>query len=164
MALKVVKRQEGIRRIVLRPARLECLPIVCEGGWPDRKYHEEVVLKKCGDDRSPLEFEADRDEPTTKAAPEPLGPGPKCHRVVVEDASLKLAGASFLQANVMLSIGPVQADKCREIEAVDLHRASHVGCWSGHAEPSPRRQYGEPVEAATPENSLWAKAHPRARS
>ena len=112
------------------------------------------------------ELEADGDGRTGEAFAKLVGPGLDGRGPVLDDrAARALSDAGDAEADVVLLVGPVDADEGGEfgrvLPACDLLQ---LGLGSGHAEPRPAKAIWRAGEAAFPECSFRAKAHPRARS
>ncbi len=105
----------GVSRVVLGMAGREGWPVPRAGEGGDGKEDEEVILTQRGDDGPLVQLETEG-----KGLPlEPRAPGahPRIDGVwlVFADAELTCLGASCLQADLVLSLRPVDADAGRQL-------------------------------------------------
>jgi hypothetical protein len=115
----------GIGRIVLRTARGKGLAISRQPQRIDVKEHKTVVFPY-GLDHGPLiEFQSNGDGLALKALPQVRGP--RCNHCwpVGSGCPCSFVRARDLQADIMLRIGPIEANEGRKLPC----------CSSGHASP-----------------------------
>jgi hypothetical protein len=115
--------------------------------------------------RTLRELEAHSDTTTSEALSELPRPGIDDLGSMFEHEGFGLGRPGNLKADVVLTVGPVDADEGRELGLLFLHgNLLDLGSGRDMQSRAQRMQYGEPVKAAFPECSLRAKAHPRVRS
>jgi len=123
------------------------------------------VLEERGHDGAVRELEAHGDSLAGESLAQLVSPLLDGFRSVLDDRGFDGFGAGHLETDVVLAVGPVNSDEGGEPGRFFLHGdLLDLGSGRDMQSRAQRRQYGEPVEAAFPECSLRAKAHPRARS
>ena len=163
MTAQQLERQRRVGRVVLGAARDEGTTVRGERARIHGEDDEELVLEQRRHDRSLGELEAHGDGATSEAFTELARPGVNDSWTVFEHGSLAIGRTRDLKADVVLAVGPVDADEGRELGRLFLHgNLLDLGSGRDMQSRAQRRQYGEPVKAAFPECSLRAKAHPRA--
>jgi hypothetical protein len=105
------------------------------------------MLEQSRNDRPSGELEAHGDRSSAESLSELVGPGLDGARAVLEDEPLAIVGAGNPEANVVLLVGPVDADEGGEgryfsLVHVVTSRTLGVRDMRNRAQ---RRQYGEPV-------------------
>jgi hypothetical protein len=104
----------GISGVIFRVAGGEGLAVPGEGERMNREQDEELVFAQCGAQGPLVEFQAHSDRLASKAlakGTDPLGNG--CGSVG-QNPALSFVGVSGLEAEIMLGIGPVDADESGE--------------------------------------------------
>jgi hypothetical protein len=92
-----------------------------------------------GDDRTTGELEADGDGPAAEALLEPGGPDIDGDGVMFEDGELRGELSRLEEADVVFSVGPVEADDGNEVGRMAWHGAPRLELGSGHAKPGPAK-------------------------
>jgi hypothetical protein len=116
------------------------------------------VLEEGRHDWAVGELETDGDAAAGEALAQLLGPVLDGLRAVLDHRELDGFGARDLQADIVLAVGPVDADECGELGDFFLHGdLLDLGSGRDMQRRAQRRQYGEPVMAAVPECSLRAR-------
>ena len=123
-ALTVVHQQFkcmlGVGRIVLGAAGLECFAVLRQGRRIDRKEHEEVVLLQ-RIDQGPLgQLQRDGDG-TAESLPHRDRPLVDRIDLVFDARELASLAVCTLQTDVVLLVGPVDADEGGELVGKRLH-------------------------------------------
>ena len=143
---KQLQGEFGIGRVVLCTTRREGFAILGEQGGLDGEEHEDVVLEKGGDDGALGEFQSDRDGGPTETLAQLLGPFPDSSGAMLQDGALALLLPGDVQADVVLLVGPVDADESGKRQ----RHLAHEGSFRKIAErdmqsQTQRSRYGEPV-------------------
>src|SRR5688572_3978113 len=91
MAEQELQRELGIRGVVFRTARGECVTVASEGRRLDRVENEEVVLEQGGDDGALAELQTDGDGGTGEALAKLFSPGAESRGPVLDGEVLALS-------------------------------------------------------------------------
>ena len=75
------------------------------------KEHKAIIFAQGLDDRSLVEFESNGDRATLKALKQSRGPCLDRFWTVLQDLNFSFVRARDLQADIMFSIGPIEANK-----------------------------------------------------
>jgi hypothetical protein len=126
LELLAVANQElqGDRRvsgIVLGAAWRERAAVLRECAGVDGEDDEHVVLEECRDDRAVGQLEAHGDATARETLAQLLGPVLDGPGAVLDDGEFDGICAGDLQADVVLPVGPVDADECGELGWIFLH-------------------------------------------
>jgi hypothetical protein len=113
--LPELQGQAGVRRIVLRSARRERLPVLRQRQRVHGEQHEDVVLQQGRDDRSLRELQADGHLAPPEPLPQALRPLLDGRRPVLQDRRLYHLRSRRHQAHVVLAVRPVDAHERREL-------------------------------------------------
>src|SRR5205814_6578322 len=114
-------RDSGVGRIVLGPAGREGAAVLGEGAWVDGKDDEEVVLEEGGDDGALRQLEAHGDGATAETLAQGACPCVDDRGPMLDDRELEGIGLRDLEADIVLSVGPVAADARGERGRYILH-------------------------------------------
>jgi hypothetical protein len=122
----------GIGGSIFGPARGTRFAVPGHGERMDGEEHEEIIVAQRGHDGSFLEFQAHRDGLSVEARAQGLDPGVNLFRTMFEAQTLPLCSASGLEADIVLRISPVEANKGRKCFGrlvASCVIASRVGQW-----------------------------------
>jgi hypothetical protein len=122
MAEEKIESDLSVGRIVLGATWSEGPSVLGQGAGVDREYDEEVVLEQGGDDRPMGQLNADGDAFAVEADAQRRCPGLDGHWPVLEDGELIAIRAGHGEADVVLRVGPVNADQGGEVRNGLLHR------------------------------------------
>ena len=137
MAQQEVESNLCVDGIILRATRGEGLAVPGKSRGIDRKQDEDVVLEKRGDDRALRELEADRDLATAEALAKALRPGLDATRLVRQNGTLQLVATGRREAQVVLAVGPIDADERGEVRIGFLHMISSNRIGDGTCKAGP---------------------------
>ena len=104
----------GIGGVIFGPARGKRFAVLGDGERIDRKEHEEIIVAQRRHDGPFREFQAHRDGLSMESCAEGLDPGVNLFRTMIEAQKLPWCGASGLEADIVLRIRPVEANKGRK--------------------------------------------------
>jgi hypothetical protein len=139
MAYWRVGESSCYRVVVLGTAGGERRAVASEGLGLNGEENEEVVLEQGRNDRSLAELDADGDGSAVKSGAELVGPVTESGWRVTDDGALALGGAGSAKADVVLLVGPVDADQGGKRNGV-LHGGVLLNTdEGGHAEPDPAK-------------------------
>ena len=115
MAEEQLEDELGVGGVVLGAAGGEGLAVSSHGGGLDGEEDEKVVLEQGGDDGALAELQGDGDGRTTEALSELVGPGANSGRSMRKNGAHGLVDSRDDEADVVLLVGPVDADKRCEL-------------------------------------------------
>jgi hypothetical protein len=107
----VIQEQRGVARIVLRSAVGKRLAVSGQTGGRQREEHQEVVFEECVGNGAAGLLEADGDRPAAEPLAKATGPLVDGFRRVGQLGVLGQAAALIVEHDVVLLVGPIQADK-----------------------------------------------------
>jgi hypothetical protein len=144
---KQLEGEFGIARIVLCTTRREGLAILGEEGGLDGEEHEDVVLEKRGDDGALSELQGDRDGGATETLAQLLSSLPDGDGAMLQNRAFALLLTRDVKADVVLLVGPVDADKGGNRQRHLAHEDSFRKIDERDMQSQTQRsRYGEPVK------------------
>ena len=115
MSHQDLQQQVGIAGIILGPAGMKRLSELRQRLRVDRIEAQKIDMHQRIDQRSAFLFDSDGDGPSGKSLPQLLDPALQGLRRLIQTEALLLVSVGFLQRHSMFLVGPIQSNKCNDL-------------------------------------------------